>query len=128
MTSMTRMLHRLILALFLCGVPVVMTTTTSCATAKVQHPNAVDALDSQVYDFLTVFKAALVKAREEFGTSAKARPVLDGATTAYNTLEKAWQLYHAKKPDAPTPADLQAKLKDAQTASANLAGLGKGQP
>lgn len=125
---MRRGLHRLVLALILCGAPIIMTTSCATSTAKVSHPNAVDALDSQVYDYLTVFKAALVKAREEFGTSAKARPAIDGATAAYNALEKGWQLYHARKPDAPTSGELQTRLKDAQTAAAGLAGLGKGTP
>lgn len=122
---------RLFLVLALCvpfgamiGVAAFVLETGCSKTAVVSHPNAVDALDSQVYDALTVIKAGLVEARNQFGTVAKARPVLDAATNAYNALEAAWESYHARKPDAPTPAALTAKLTSAQTAFAATATLG----
>jgi hypothetical protein len=118
------MLARIVLAIALCAAPV-FTTGCASSTAQVSHPNAVDALDSRVYDALVVIKAGLVEARKQFATSVTARPILTAATNAYNVAEAAWQLYHAKKPDAPTAADLTQKLTDAQTAYAGVAGLGK---
>lgn len=117
-------LARIALALALCA-PVTFTGCASSPPATVSHPNAVDALDSRVYDALVVIKAGLVEARKQFGTSAAARPVLVAATNAYNAAEAAWQLYHARKPDAPTTAVLSQKLTDAQTAFGNVQGLGK---
>lgn len=115
-------LARVILALALCAAPIV---TTGCATstAKASHANAVDPLDSRVYDALVVIKAGLVEARKQFGTSPTARPILVAASAAYNVAESAWQLYHARKPDAPTAAVLTQKLTDAQTAFGSVQGL-----
>lgn len=71
-------------------------------SALVRHPDAIDELDARTYDTLVVAQAVLDNAKVAIlagRLTPNAKPVVNAAGSAYDTLRQVWLEYRAR-PDA----------------------------
>jgi hypothetical protein len=87
-------MKRAVLILFL------LTLGPGCKTAVVQHPGSLDQFDSSTYDTLTVAQSILDSAKVSYlqgKLPESAKPIINKAGLAYNTLRDAWLGYRSAK-------------------------------
>jgi len=100
---------------------------TGCTrSALVRHPDAVDELDARTYDTLLVAQAVLDNAKVEILAGrlpASAKPTVNAAGGAYDTLRELWLTYRAK-PDASVAEKIAAATLIVNRYILDLRGLG----
>lgn len=106
---MRSLIARLFLALALCAAPIV---TTGCSkTAVVQHPGAINASDSAIYETLVLAHDGIAAASVQFASNPKAIPLLNIMRHTYDKIDRAYKVYHsAGMANAAAEADLKRQI------------------
>lgn len=93
---------------------------TSCGQATIQHPGAVNATDSNMYDALLTDQAAIEQAKTLVSQYPAIKDPLNKVIASFNTAQTSYKSVHAalvaNTSDASTVAKLQADITALQTA------------
>lgn len=98
---------------------------SSCASAPVQHPGALNSFDNTAYDTLISEQAAINQAKTTIAQYPQMKATLNAAIDQYNITENAYKVYHTAlvQGTKPDQAALQAQINLLVT---NVAMLVKG--
>src|SRR6185369_14413075 len=70
-------------------------TLTSCASAPIQHPGAINAFDSNAYDALITEQAAIEQAKSNINSFPQFKTQLNNVIAQYNVTMDAYKTYHS---------------------------------
>ena len=108
---MKRAILAIVLGIGLCAAPACGPKAT---TATV--PGALNNTDAQIYQSMQTAQAAIEQAKKDIASFPAAKDALNKVIASYNTVEAAYQAYHATAgPNTPDPVALKAQVSQLMT-------------
>ena len=79
-------------------------------------PGALNNTDAQIYQNMQTAQAAIEQAKKDIASFPAAKDTLNRVIASYNTVEAAYQTYHATAgPTTPDPVALKAQVSQLMT-------------
>src|SRR5690242_15059843 len=92
--------------------------TASCGpkATTVTVPGSLNNADAQIYQNMQTAQAAIEQAKKDIASFPQAKDTLNKVIASYNTVEAAYQTYHATAgPNTPDPVVLKAQVTQLMT-------------